>query len=518
MNSIHIIVQRRIKSLQRVLLGVGLITLAIGCAEGTEELPLPPPPEVDEVRDYLSFELNTGNKTLSSRGDLHEFYEGTIEERYVKDVRLVLYDGPTGTSKVENVIDYKIQTSETGANKWKGEDVAPTTDQTNGSCFVTIGKRVKVKKTGNYYALAIINATNEMKTATQVGASFDNFQKAREAKAEELSLKRNFPMTNCNGLVKVEAGDLKTTSDQAHSGPIKIAVERMVAKVILKLPAGKAAIPCRVEGATATSLTWGLDITNKWTYWLRKGTETANSDRETWYAQDPNYSSQGTTTEAERLKQFNYYVTSGKTPANFPKSLANSNNSVYCLENTMASTEQKKNQVITRVLIRCTYKPNNTLKVGESFFVMGGIAYTPTDMKDLQRIAKEEEATNNIQGPSRDMLEVLALGYDFSGVDAPKRNGSRIYESFDTGKIKYYYKGINYYAIKVLHLGTDDKKIPDSHGYFGVLRNTQYTVELTEILGPGSINLEAADLATRSIRDIDNGLYNNIKATINHIQ
>ena len=86
-------------------------------------------------------------------------------------------------------------------------------------------------------------------------------------------------------------------------------------------------------------------------------------------------------------------------------------------------------------------------------------------------------------------------------------------ESFENPKLKYYHNGVNYYAIKIRHFGTNDSA-PFVHGHYGVVRNTHYTVKLESIIGPGAIDLYDTGISTRSADNTDSGLYENIQATI----
>lgn len=505
---------QRIKLLQQLLLCVGFIVLAVSCEREEPDKPKEP------KKFYLSVGLNIGNVAPSLR-DYTGLSEGTPEERSVRRVRLVLYDGNALNSTVAEVIDYDIKTTDSGTDKWTGTDVAPTTDKSKGNRVITYGHPIPKK---NYYALVIINATDAMKTETVIGKTFADFQNAHQvitndktANVAGLALDNNFAMTNAKGLIKVEEAQyLYNSLGAAHDNPVEIAVERMVAKVTLTTPDG-VSIPCDpAMGAVAGNLTWELDIVNKWTYWMRKSTITDGTTSDLWYAEDPNYTNFGQLPEVDRTKQFYYCLSKGKTATSLSKAL---NESEYCLENTMHQTEQSYDKIITRVLVRLVYKPKKISTLGEGYCVIPDDAntlqvYSLQEMKDVYAVALEEKLTNTTSKLS-DI--VLASGYDFSTGDIPLLNGSPATESFDTGSMKYYHGGVNYYALKVLHFGTNDVS-PYAHGHYGIVRNNHYTVQLENIMGPGAATLESADITTRSTATEDSSLYTNIHATIKHIQ
>lgn len=505
------------------ILFCSLLTFLAGCSsELTEEKPGPEKPTDD--RYYLSFALDMDNALATTRA-FTGTDEGTYSERCVQNVRIVLYDGEVNSSKVVRAFNYNIKSVDGATDKWSGSDLAPTTDKSKSDRFITYAREVSAT---NYKLLAIINPTTDMKTATAVGKSLEDFTQAKVVEGDTKSTNvggmaqnNSFVMTNSKRLVTVTAQQILNSEDEAHANPIAVNVERVVAKVTLQTPTKDNQVPVKNTGAEVSNLTWGLDITNKKTYWMRKGTENGSTDRSTWYSEDPNWSGTSSYTEASRRAEFFYYLSQNTTPA-LPYTL---NGSEYCLENTMSNGEQNAWKVITRVLIRCTYKPSTVTTLGEGYYVVlnnldpnaPAETYTEENMKTLVQQAKDEQKT--IDGPSRIselVLNAMNAGYDLSTGGVPRYGGQVVTSSFETNSIRYYYQGVNYYGIKVLHFGEQDTTNP-MHGHYGVLRNTHYTVVLERINGSGAVNLQSSELSTRSgLANDENSIYSNITATVTH--
>jgi len=504
-------VQRRIKY-QMHLIGAGFIILLAACDGESAVTPVVPGPEVPQETAYLSLSVNIGDALTTRSYD--GTFEGTPEERFVQGVRLVLYNGNSTNSTVVKSIDYDIKTAGSGSNAWTGTGLAPTTNQGRTDQFITYAEVVPKM---DYYALAIINPTAEMKNFTATGKTLAEFDNSREIEqggktmnVGGLAEEKQFVMTNAQGLVQVlESTYLKNTINAAHNKPVPILVERIVAKVTLTTKDGSSKIPCTTN-CQADHLSWGLDITNKWTYWMRKTTGNVNDPVEKWYAEDPNYTQIGEKQETDRMKEFFYYKSQGKNPATLPYALKESE---YCLENTMDDTDQTYDNVATRVLFKCTYKPFKINTLGEGYYVIDSDIYTHTEMELLYKVAKEQELTNTKSELSKKILNAETQGYKLNTGGIPEYNGSAVAESFESSDIRYYHNGVNYYAIKIRHFGENDSK-PLAYGHYGVLRNTHYTVKLESIIGPGAINLDDTEISTRAANTAGSELYENIQATI----
>ncbi|MCD8167197.1 MAG: fimbria major subunit [Bacteroides sp.] len=238
---------------------------------------------------------------------------------------------------------------------------------------------------------------------------------------------------------------------------------------------------------------------------------TLDPNREQWYWEDPNYSGYGARPFSQRQEQF-FYFSSLTDP--YPRFKKNVRQSEYCLENTMDETDQNSSNVITRVLIRCIYKPINVKTIGESFYTYDGRTYSLEEIKEYA-LEAERLPVSLLTGIYKTLKEASSEeGYSFlTGI--PIKNNQEVKEPFIVKGITYYYQGINYYAVKVRHRGIND--LTTSYGHYGVLRNTHYTVKVDQIEGPGSPGILWNDITTRaagSENNEDNLLYNNIETSI----
>lgn len=497
------------------------IMVLSACESG--EMPDPPDPSLPfpEETVYLSMAINIGNQ-VRTKGPMTENV-GTFEERYVKKVRMVLYDGDETHSKVVKAFNFQIETNGGSGDRWidrtGGEDLAPTTDQSDGTHFITYARKVPDM---DLKMLVIINPTTLLEELTQdaeegggISKTLGEFLTERKIEGDGqktsdlggLAKDKYFLMTNSQGLVDVSATSLWDTKNQAHNSPVSVMVDRVVSKVTVTLPDNQTEIPVK-ENAEAQDFSWSLDVTNKWTYWMRNNTESPGTLRKDWYAIDPNFTGTSSLTDSERADNFFYYSNqSDDTPSGF---LYGFNDSEYCLENTMDENEQSAANVITRVLMRCVYKPANVNNIGDSFYTHQGKTYSEEDMAEFTRIAEEYPEI---------VLDDLCLlikkansdGFTFNG--EPRLHGGLVEYSFEYDELQYFYRGVNYYAIKVLHFGDTDSTNP-LQGHYGIVRNTHYKVKIEGIDGPGSSTITSGGIITRGSSPSTGTLYNNISAKI----
>src|SRR3712207_626402 len=161
-------------------------------------------------------------RDLSGKND-KETYEGTKEEQKISSVLVVLYD--THSGEVAYNKSYAITSDGTAA---------PTGEVVTGGTaakFTTTAMPVENK---DYHLLAIVNPISES-SFTQMfekGKTIDDGLKALESKVEVLK-GNGILMSNEQGLVLVSSRDLKATSGEAEGAPVKVSVDRVLAKVFV---------------------------------------------------------------------------------------------------------------------------------------------------------------------------------------------------------------------------------------------------------------------------------------------
>lgn len=492
----------------------GVLALFACSSDTNDNIPTTPVTPVEpDIPYFLSFSIGLEENLISTK--TYEGTEfGTNSENFVNEVRIVLYGED---NKVKEVFDYNIKSNETGDICWTGSGLAPgdPADFKNKSKFKTVAKKVDKM---NYKALVIINKSgkgnisNDLGNLTIPGSPWNTlynlgFKISNSNNAGGIATPNNFLMSNVKELISVNTESLGNSMNQAHSTPVSIEVGRVAGKTTL-LPATIAEINTN-SGAKVDNLTWELDITNKYTYLVSHHAYWGIDTREFWYAEDPNYSGLVSTVNWED----NFFINSAETVLSFSSSL---NQSQYCLENTMNVALQKEDKLISRVLIRCQYKPANVSAIGKSYYVLNKQVITPEDMKIYAKLLAEDPNYND------DICKAIKAaqneGYYISTLTGlPIRGGYEVKNSFTTNNgIKYYYEGVNYYAVKILHFGNSDSGNP-GYGHYGVLRNTHYKVTIKKIEGPGSPTLYSSDIKLRSgFTDIteNDAMFNNIFAEI----
>lgn len=260
--------------------------------------------------------------------------------------------------------------------------------------------------------------------------------------------------------------------------------------------------------------------------------ETSANYYRIYWAEDGNYSS---TSNVDT--EFNTYYTDQEpatgnvtpTETDWNKNTADNSttktdHALYCLENTMAVSDQKQNQT-TSVVLKTTYKTkfgNQTEATAQDFFLCGespmkypAVANIPTGVenqvvKDIVTFVKESAN------------EVLAEGSKIGETDLSlKKTGTEItaeagiYDSLEklkelfsltsesdtkweaiwnqVGTIRYYKGGENYYyAARIRHFNDAETPWNDGESYgiqhlgrYGVVRNNWYEVNVHSISGPG---------------------------------
>ncbi len=430
-------------------------------------------------RAYLSVAVNVGD--ISTRAENPDW--GTVAENKVSTVRMVLYG--KNDHLVKYAFDFNIQsvvTNNTISGYQNGDAIDDLYDNNHNNKkdqFVTFARGLALE---DYLMLLIINPTEGISDGTniykitKVGQTLSLLNDAVNIAAEKLYTKDGNPdyfmMTNHQDLVEVPKELLQPTPSEANENPISIEVSRVVAKVTLD------ADNSTVTKGRYTDLTWDLDITNSSTYWLRQMTnifsptgiagpkEEMGQDRSLLYAIDPNFDGGG---------EFNRY----SIPNDDKPLAAKSKTPRYCLENTM-NAESQQTAVTTRVLIRCDYAPDN-ITPGTNYYVFGDQAFIQKKMDDY--VANANNIPSSLVGLQAAIEAAQLEGYDLKTPNA----------SFESKSgIKYYHKGINYYAIKIRHFA-DTALGEKGYGYYGVVRNNHYWVTLTEIKGVGSPTVDIGE-------------------------
>lgn len=284
---------------------------------------------------------------------------------------------------------------------------------------------------------------------------------------------------------------------------------------------------------------WALDVTNKKTYVVRNisgydvwasysnpsSATVTNYNRfyglskvdgkdlyRIYWATDPNY------TKAEQSATDNFtIITKDYTEWNTNAEQPNNDASfpLYCLENTMnaessVSTTTSPITSETRVVLKTKYYfGNNANPTGEaqSFFMpLNNPAGKCMDenaflewLKPLtySSLAIADDAEGGVYDTEDEVIKLFGLT-DISGGETANQQAQKILGV--TGEIKYYEDGTTFYEVaRIQHFGdtyamnprdvrineTDRSQDANALGYYGVVRNNWYEINIASINGPG---------------------------------
>ena len=232
---------------------------------------------------------------------------------------------------------------------------------------------------------------------------------------------------------------------------------------------------------------------------------TATNPVRTYFAEDPNYSTNGTfALDADG---------SGAT--------LNESQPGYCLENTFDLSRQIGTQA-TRVLLKASYAPKlgagessfsgalSGYTAGDKFFIMGSQPATLYSAQELAKIIEAEVVKDDLydftisQGTTPDVDETklkaasatnkLAITADLFKDGAVTGDSDAFSELTDALMIKVYDPSATYYEIPIKHFGdaltpwttgsygTNEKAYL---GRYGVVRNNWYEINIKSVSGPG---------------------------------
>jgi len=536
--------------------GKGLISIAFSADKSVQTKADPPnggDPNSgidyeDEVNTFLRFE----------------------EEDRIKDIRVILYDTD---GKAKYVRDYDI----TVANQW----VEKTYPLYQTKAFEVdlrpyqVAILVNYKNEWKYYSADRDNeATNIDERTREVGhdlnvltdtpldfsknADADNY-KAKTFLMQTLTGVYDTPawyidqaiwkedacffMSNADGLIDVETSDIKNSTSAAETTPIKVNVERAIAKVAFFMddelsdnisenlqPSG---INAELKGF------WRVDAHNMKVYPIRKQTQTVNGNQEAVgsdpanrYAEDPNFdiqpagdffripgsiedpayqdisqSSQNTTyignplMKAKENIRTNGYIDPKNIPANYAYL-------EYVAENTMEDGEYNTgttSNILLELKLDCKFLKNTGREEVSysNYYRYKGKTYPPDWM---------EEWLNNRPLPeyyyiSDEAITSTELDTDLASYKDEIKSHFSNNTPGELNGLRYYVGGVNYYRLPIRHF-TDEQiagGIYNTYGKYGVVRNNTYILKLEAITSLGNPVIPVSAPIVKSGNRVESG-------------
>lgn len=476
------------KFLLAALLGIGLATTS--CSDNNDpESGGGTTPGGDSFL-AVKIDLSTANGTRSTRANENGMDSGTTNEQKIKDVLIVLYNN----NAVAYAFDLDISTG--GAANLTGTDVASGTKEK----FIT--KAQKVKKQ-DYKLLVVLNPTDKIKAATAVGQGISAFDAAQEESVDNLTNSDGFVMSNASGLIDIPSTSInfKDNATAAVALPVALNVERAVAKIAVFFNGSDATSVSKPTGVTISDIKWGVDITNKKTFWRRHLTfkvsnnqtgtkgdmetvdDYTSTGRQFLYAEDPNFKKE--TTPLWPDQNFKSKIEPDKDLN--PQGELSSDNHIfkkyeYVLENTMEEGNKEMTQeVTTRVNIRLKYQPNSTL-TGSFYRYGGSLLISETAMNSYAANPKSIPSSVEYAGLANAINDSKDRGHNF---DESQAYGYKLDENTNSGKehgrLDFYKDGQAYYVVPIRHFNNTNQPKQLGWGRFGVVRNNVYKLTLNSV-------------------------------------
>lgn len=467
---------------------------------------------------YLAVNIVNVGTTPTGRATLPDYAEGTAAESEIKNIRFYFFhaDGSAyglknATGGVDNYIEKTISTADMG-----------TAGGTNTVGAITNAILV-IEGTTNQAPASVIAVVNPESITPALGTAqkslTDLTNNLTGTQFYTIATKENFAMTNsvyveagrtvCPSLVAGHIGTDKTT---AEANPVKIYVERVVAKV----------------GADLSTLTADVDGTGK--YGMQVGTYASKDIYaviDGWGVADEN----GTANVEKHIKDSwtdgglgiptwttaDFHRSFWETSVAFGASNAKVNHKftdytaahdgiVYTLPNTpTTATTNIYNNDLTKFLVTATlkYKDGGTWHNAEickyqgveylgidalkeaiattfnTYYTYDGSDYTPIQASDVTF----KTAVTGITVKDYQVIPVL----DDSKTYYKKNTTGTGYTPLTTENISTYpaevrKDGKAYYFIPIRHIATDPAKV----GYYGVVRNHWYKVKVNSLKGFGT--------------------------------
>lgn len=476
------------KFLLAALLGIGLVTTS--CSDNNDpESGGGTTPGGDSFL-AVKIDLSTANGTRSTRANENGTDSGTTDEQKIKDVLIVLYNN----NAVAYAFDLDISTG--GVANPAGADVASGTKEK----FTT--KAQKVKKQ-DYKLLVVLNPTDKIKAATAVGQGISAFDAAQEESVDNLTNSDGFVMSNASGLIDIPSTSInfKDNATAAVASPVALNVERAVAKIAVFFNGSDATSVSKPTGVTISDIKWGVDITNKKTFWRRHLTfkvsnnqtgtkgdmetvdDYTSTGRQFLYAEDPNFKKETTPLWLDQNFKAKIEPDKDLNPINelrpddhpFKKY-------EYVLENTMEEGNKEMTQeVTTRVNIRLKYQPNSTL-TGSFYRYGGSLLISETAMNSYASNPKSIPSSVEYTGLANAINDSKERGHNF---DESQAYGYKLDENTTSGKehgrLDFYKDGLAYYVVPIRHFNNTDQPKQLGWGRFGVVRNNVYKLTLNSV-------------------------------------
>lgn len=475
-------------------------------------------PNIASEAQYLAVNIvNVG--TTPTRAAVPGYEDGTAEESKINKIRFYFFhaDGSAyslknATGGVDNYIEKTITASDINDNDGTG-----TVEKITNAILVIEG----TTKQAPASVIAVVNPESITPAlGTDAKSLNDLTNNVTGTQFYTIATKENFAMTNsvyveagrtvCPSLV---AGHIGTDASTAEANPVKIYVERVVAKVDADL----STLTANAAGTTKYGMKVGT-YSSKDIYAVIDGWGVADENdnayvekhiTNTWLDTDFGIPTWNTADYHRSFWETSPAFTGGK-PANhtFAEYTAQHGDVLYTLPNTPTTAVDPANVYKndrTKFLVTATLKYQDGTGAWQNaeickyrgveylgidalkeaiattfnmYYTKAGGDYTPIQAGDV------EFTTTGTRLKDYEVFPVLKSGNTYYKKDASSATG---YTALTTENISTYpaevrNEGKAYYYIPIRHLGTDAGNV----GYYGVVRNHWYKVKVNSLKGFGT--------------------------------
>ncbi|MDL2209083.1 fimbria major subunit, partial [Parabacteroides sp. OttesenSCG-928-O15] len=220
-----------------------------------------------------------------------------------------------------------------------------------------------------------------------------------------------------------------------------------------------------------SSVSWGLDITNKETFWMRKMTEgeTNSQGMASLYAVDPNYEQKNNGPN----NFYSLYSDNDRVILPVGKLTNRLGEYQYTYENTIAAKTKEEqdtyNNYVTRLIMGYKYTPEG-YGANDSYYVFNQKVISLDDM--IESLKDDSYTIPGVEG-----LQSAIQAFRDAGLDYLLTGSSTDY--FEAYGLRFCPAGQIYYVVPIRHFN-----IPTGLGYYGVVRNNIYDITINSITPP----------------------------------
>lgn len=487
---------------------------------------------------WVSLALNQATASdyaaVSRALDIPNTDNGTTEERAIKSLRAVFFNV---AGKVTKDVDLGVGSGTNGGVPGTSRGEAFKIPSTSTGMLIIANAPAKFPTsfaTGVDYSV-VVNAARSIDNASN------------ETLADLTSAANGYMMTNARG--DLEPVRLYAAKDQAESNPVKLNIDRVVAKVQVN-----ATQASDIDGVTIGTPTWALNLTNKLYFPVSKRTKTylettargCISPMDIYdpklgsYRIDPNYDN-NTGMYAPPYTTFanNYFYYTEATNASISWKAVGAASSDYCLENTQQEIENV-HAYTTHALIRATYTPskfylptdtnnnptgtNDAGNNGDWIMIGDGTAntfYTYESVVAWIELELTNKFTHIERGNTTDFPTYITDAYNafvaevsgsavdvsytqqgtnqapnYTAVTSAVATAKAAFEAKKpsivaltagkvVGNLNYYKGGLSYWQVMIKHDDSGDATVINKLGEFGVVRNSFYEINVSKFNRPG---------------------------------